>query len=89
MGRRTVWNGTAQEGQELCEIIKTHCECATVAETSETTRCGPHWMLLSDQRALDGLLFARRIAARLLKEEFDGSDERTGGYTHVGSGHRD
>jgi hypothetical protein len=28
-------------------------------------------MLLSDQRALDGLLFVRRIVRRLLREEFD------------------
>jgi hypothetical protein len=27
-------------------------------------------MLISDQRAIDGLLFARRIAARLRSEEF-------------------
>jgi hypothetical protein len=27
-------------------------------------------MLISDQRAIDGLLFARRIAARLRTEEF-------------------
>jgi len=27
-------------------------------------------MLSSDQRAIDGLLFARRIAARLRSEEF-------------------
>jgi hypothetical protein len=27
-------------------------------------------MLSSDQRAIDGLLFARRIAARLRNEEF-------------------
>jgi hypothetical protein len=27
-------------------------------------------MLTSDQRAIDGLLFARRIAARLRSEEF-------------------
>jgi hypothetical protein len=27
-------------------------------------------MLVSDQRAMDGLLFSRRIAARLRSEEF-------------------
>jgi hypothetical protein len=30
-------------------------------------------MLATDQRAIDGLLFARRISARLLREEFDAS----------------
>jgi hypothetical protein len=28
-------------------------------------------MLASDQRAIDGLLFMRRLAERLLAEEFD------------------
>jgi hypothetical protein len=28
-------------------------------------------MLVQDQRAIDGLLFMRRIAARLLAEEFE------------------
>jgi hypothetical protein len=28
-------------------------------------------MLIRDQRALDGLLFARHIVVRLLREEFD------------------
>jgi hypothetical protein len=28
-------------------------------------------MLANDQRAIDGLLFMRRMAARLLTEEFD------------------
>jgi hypothetical protein len=28
-------------------------------------------MLVSDQRALDGLLFVRHIASRLVQEEFD------------------
>jgi hypothetical protein len=28
-------------------------------------------MLTNDQRAIDGLLFMRRMAARLLTEEFD------------------
>jgi hypothetical protein len=32
--------------------------------------CAPHEMLSSDQRAIDGLLFARRIAAALRSEEF-------------------
>jgi len=32
--------------------------------------CAPHRMLTEDQRALNGLLFARRMAERLLREEF-------------------
>jgi hypothetical protein len=32
--------------------------------------CASHRMLADDQRALDGLLFGRRIVERLLWEEF-------------------
>jgi hypothetical protein len=32
--------------------------------------CAPHRMLTNDQRALNGLLFARRMAERLRREEF-------------------
>jgi hypothetical protein len=32
--------------------------------------CAPHRMLTDDQRALNGLLFARRMAERLNREEF-------------------
>ena len=32
--------------------------------------CAPHRMLTEDQRALNGLLFARRMAERLSREEF-------------------
>jgi hypothetical protein len=35
-------------------------------------------MLSSDQRAIDGLLFARRIAARLRGEEFHPSHSPVG-----------
>jgi hypothetical protein len=35
-------------------------------------------MLTSDQRAIDGLLFMRRMAARLLTEEFDLAPTRVG-----------
>ena len=75
LGTRTVWNGTAQEGQELCEIVNRNCSCAD-GETTVETRCAPHLMLLSNQRALDGLLFARRIGTRLLREEFGGLTPR-------------
>jgi hypothetical protein len=70
MGNRTIWNGTVEEAQELCEILKRNCECGAEPSNS-STRCPPHAMLLSDQRALDGLLFVRHIARRLLREEFD------------------
>jgi hypothetical protein len=63
------WNGTAEEARELCNIIGRNCACGT--DKGLATLCGPHTMLLSDQRALDGLLFVRQIVRRLLREELD------------------
>ena len=65
----TIWNGTDQEAQELCRIVTRNCECGAALNTR--TYCAPHRMLIRDQRALDGLLFARHIVVRLLREEFD------------------
>jgi len=35
-----------------------------------TSTCEPHNMLIEDQRALDGLVWMRRDAERLRREEF-------------------
>ena len=67
---RTIWNGTPHEGVELCDIVRRNCACTT-PDNGESTRCASHWMLLADQRALDGLVFARRIGPRLRREEFE------------------
>jgi hypothetical protein len=69
METHTIWNGTADEVRQLCNIISRNCACGT--DRSIATLCGPHAMLLSDQRALDGLLFVRQIVRRLLHEELD------------------
>ena len=39
--------------------------------------CAPHRMLTEDQRALNGLLFARRMAERLRREEFSRAKSTT------------
>jgi hypothetical protein len=41
------------------------------------TTCAVHRMLTEDQRALDGLLFARHMAERLLVEEFSLAESET------------
>jgi len=70
MQTRTIWNGTVAEARELGEILTRYCMC--VSDPAGTPACcGPHSMLVSDQRALDGLLFVRHIASRLVQEEFD------------------
>ena len=44
---------------------------AAAAKDARPQRCPPHLMLVEDQRALNGLLFARNILSRLLLEEWD------------------
>lgn len=56
------FNGTDQERDELLAILARNCEC------KGQEKCSAHRMLDS-QRALDGLVFARNMAERLLVEE--------------------
>lgn len=69
MARRIIWNGTTDEALALLQALRTHCECPVV-DGRIVAPCGAHAMLTSDQRAIDGLVFMRRMAARLLAEEF-------------------
>ncbi len=73
MARRIIWNGTTEEAPALLHALHEHCSCQ-VADGKTVAPCGPHLMLAHDQRAVDGLLFMRRMAVRLLAEEFDLSD---------------
>jgi hypothetical protein len=75
MARRITWNGTTDEALALLQALRTHCECHVV-EGRTLAPCGAHAMLVSDQRAIDGLIFMRRLATRLLTEEFDLVDSR-------------
>jgi hypothetical protein len=70
MAHRISWNGTTDEGLALLDALREHCTCA-VDDGRTVTACPGHLMLAHDQRAVDGLLFMRRMAARLLAEEFD------------------
>ena len=67
---RTVWHGTRQESLELLHAVRKYCTCDVEAGRMVTT-CAAHAMLAHDQRAVDGLLFMRRMAERLLAEEFE------------------
>jgi hypothetical protein len=58
----TSWPGTAVELGALLEAIDRYCSCFV-------GRCAAHKLLLTDQATLDRLVFARRIAARLRREE--------------------
>jgi hypothetical protein len=69
MARRISWNGSPDEALALLQALREHCDCRV--ELGRTVApCSGHTMLARDQRAVDGLLFMRRMAARLLAEEF-------------------
>jgi hypothetical protein len=69
MARRISWNGTTDEALALLHALREHCDCR-VERGRTMAPCAGHTMLARDQRAVDGLLFMRRMAARLLAEEF-------------------
>jgi hypothetical protein len=68
MARTIVWNGTSDEALALLHAVRVHCECR-VENRRIVTSCVAHDMIAHDQRAVDGLLFMRRMATRLLTEE--------------------
>jgi hypothetical protein len=70
MASSVLWHGTQTEALELLQALSRNCSCVVTAEGVRLSTCAPHEMLASDQRAVDGLLFARRIAERLRGEEF-------------------
>jgi hypothetical protein len=64
------WHGTQQESVELIAAIGRNCACEFGLMGVRLRVCAPHEMLSADQRALNGLLFSRRMARQLLAEEF-------------------
>ena len=70
MARRISWNGTTEEALALLHALSTNCECQ-IEDGRTVAACAGHAMLARDQRAVDGLLFMRRMAERLLAEEFE------------------
>lgn len=69
MSSMVVWHGTRGEFDTLLAAIGRNCSCTTGPNGVRTATCAAHQMVVEDQRAVDGLLFARRIAARLRVEE--------------------
>ena len=70
MSIRVSWHGTQQESFDLINAIGRNCTCEFGLMGVRLATCSSHRMLMEDQRALDGLLFVRRMAERLLDEEF-------------------
>ena len=65
-----TWHGTQEESFALVNAIAHNCTCQFGLMGVRISVCAPHALLTHDQRALDGLLFSRRMACRLLAEEF-------------------
>ena len=73
---QTHFDGTDEEAKELELAVSHNCECEYEKATERLLRrCVAHSMMLYDQRALDGLLFSRRMQDRWLNEEFMVKDE--------------
>jgi len=81
MSMQVVWHGTQQESFDLVNAIARNCTCEFGLMGVRLSTCAPHRMLTEDQRALNGLLFARRMAARLQREEL--SRERSRKLTRI------
>ena len=65
-----VWHGTREEAVQLTTAIAANCCCEFDPTTGErVTTCAAHSMI-EDQRLLDGLVFARFMAKRLIQQEF-------------------
>ncbi|MCA1644223.1 MAG: hypothetical protein LC797_01735 [Chloroflexi bacterium] len=65
-----MWSGTNQEAHDLLVAVLRHCTCVLEDDGRRDTTCPPHAMLFTDQRAINGLLFARHLRAQLRAEEF-------------------
>ena len=64
-----TWNGTLLEQLELIAAIQRNCACSFDTAGMRVAACGAHTMLAHDQRALNGLLWTRRLAYLRLHEE--------------------
>lgn len=64
-----AWHGTPTESLDLVNAVTHNCACDFSLVGVRLSLCEAHRMLIEDQRALDGLLFARRMAGRLRAEE--------------------
>jgi hypothetical protein len=64
-----VWRGTLIEQLDLLAAVQHNCECRYHTMLQALTACASHVMLASDQRALNGFLWNRRLAQRLLMED--------------------
>jgi hypothetical protein len=65
-----VWHGTEEQTLALLQAVEHNCNCRRRRGKEGRSFCDAHLMLMSNQRALDGLLFVKGLAARLRAEEW-------------------
>lgn len=66
------WHGNFQETTELERALSGNCACRAMMLVKHV--CSSHGML-KDQRVLNGLLFGKRMAVRLIREEFKNGED--------------
>jgi hypothetical protein len=64
-----LWKGTPGQYLDLVRVFDRNCGCQFGLMGARLTRCGAH-DLPDDQRALNGLLYGRQLAAQLRDEEW-------------------
>ena len=76
MARETIWHGTPDETLAFVAAVERYCRetgegdhCQYSPEGKRSRTCAAHEMMLHDQRAADGLVFMRRKADCLKREE--------------------
>lgn len=70
MAARVIWHGSTAEAQMLIAALAANCACHYGLMGVRLDTCAAHIAFTTDQRFLDGLLFARRLLReRLLTEE--------------------
>src|SRR3982074_57611 len=68
--QQATWNGNESESYDLLASMQRHCACQFDKAGARVARCPPPDALVHRQRSLCGLLSARRIAERLIAEEW-------------------
>lgn len=58
-----LWHGTIEDAYQLEAAVQNNCDCLEIKR-----RCSAHEAMLQ-QRFVDGVLFARWMRARLIREE--------------------
>ena len=69
MPTMTCWPGTRREQLAVLRAVTRNCTCEFGPLYKRISVCSAHPMLVEDQRAVSGLVFGRRTAERLRREE--------------------